>query len=80
MKRWDCNRNENAEDAAVDAFLIELVEVCRRHRMTLGHEDDHGAFEVRSFDEANIKWMLDAQIAIDESRLQAILDETEETP
>lgn len=44
----------------VDAFLAELVEVCRKHGFSLGHEDNHGAFLVEKFDVGNLEWLLDA--------------------
>lgn len=46
MKRWDCNVSERVEDPKVDAFLDEIIAVCRKHEMVLGHEDSHGAFTV----------------------------------
>lgn len=30
--------------ARVDAFIDELEELCKRHRLVLGHEDGHGRF------------------------------------
>lgn len=29
-----------------DAFLREIVQVCEKHGMWLGHEDGHGAFKI----------------------------------
>jgi hypothetical protein len=31
-------------DPAVDIFLAEIVEVCKKHGMSISHEDDHGGF------------------------------------
>lgn len=42
------------------AFLAELAEVCRRHGLSLSHEDRHGAFEVAAYDERNTAWLLEA--------------------
>lgn len=42
MKYVDRTQNPRAL-----AFLRELAEVCRRHGLTLSHEDTHGAFTVR---------------------------------
>jgi hypothetical protein len=64
MSRWDCATNSDVDDAAVEAFIDELVEVCRRHNMVLGHEDKHGAFEVeRIFTEDRANWLRAAHIA-----------------
>jgi len=44
----------------VEAFLNEVVEVCKRHGLSIGHEDGHGAFRVEDYDETNTEWLLDA--------------------
>ena len=46
MKRWIDTLGEHAEAPEVDAFLKEIVVVCKKHGMWLGHEDAHGAFKV----------------------------------
>jgi hypothetical protein len=64
--RWDASVDKGVIDAAVDTFIDELVEVCRRHNMTLGHEDAHGAFQVkRGFNEDRADWLRAAHIAKD---------------
>ena len=63
MKRWDSNRNEQVEDLRIDAFLADLVAVCRKHDLSLSHEDGHGSFLVRlGFDEFFAKWLSEAAI------------------
>lgn len=47
----------------VEEFLQEIEEVCRKHNMSISHEDGHGAFIIERFDEFNIKWLKEAQIA-----------------
>jgi hypothetical protein len=49
-----------AENAAVDAFLAEVVEVCRKHGMSISHEDGQGAFQVRDFNEPDAEWLKEA--------------------
>lgn len=44
----------------VDAFLKEIVEVCRKHKMSLAHEDSQGGFIVQNYREDNILWLLAA--------------------
>jgi hypothetical protein len=41
---WHKGRNEFVTAPAVDAFVTDIAEVCRRHGFDLGHEDSHGAF------------------------------------
>lgn len=64
MRRWNRERGEDVEDPAVDAFLADLAAVCRKHGMSLGHEDHHGVFEVyrQVFPDA-LDWMMGAHIA-----------------
>lgn len=45
-KRWHKTRREDVEDPKVEAFLAEVVEVCKRHGMSISHEDTQGAFIV----------------------------------
>jgi len=50
------------ENKEVDAFLREIVEVCKEHGFSLSHEDTHGAFVVEKYEEGNIQWLMDAMI------------------
>lgn len=47
----------NNECTATSAFLIDIEKVCRKHNLTLAHEDSHGAFLVCGFDAGNIEWL-----------------------
>lgn len=40
------------------AFLSEIVDVSRRHGLSLSHEDSQGGFLVEPLDERNIDWLL----------------------
>ncbi len=46
----------------VDAFLEEIIEVCKRNGFSLSHEDPHGGFEVIPYSEACSEWMWDAAV------------------
>lgn len=48
-------RNES-----INAFLNEIAEVCKKHGLSIGHEDRHGGFEIEPYDEENIKWLMAA--------------------
>ncbi len=64
MKRWDAEKNEDVEVPEVDVFLNDLVAVCRKHGMSLGHEDRHGAFEVyRHISPDALEWLCAAHIS-----------------
>lgn len=63
-KRFVCATGGKIEAPDVDAFLRDVIEVCHKHGMCLGHEDDQGAFQVyREIFPTAIDWLMDAQIA-----------------
>lgn len=61
MKRW-VNRKHgfNVSDKRIDAFLSDIFDVCRKHHLSISHEDGHGAFEIDDFIESNLKWLENA--------------------
>lgn len=66
--RWSQDLGEGSggkvEDPAVDAFLEEIIAVCKKHGMCIGHEDGHGSFLVhREIIEHNLGWLRAAAIA-----------------
>jgi hypothetical protein len=63
QRRWVKKLSAHGEDRAIDRFLWEIIEVCRRHGLAIGHEDTHGAFEIydlKSNPDA-LKWLKDAR-------------------
>jgi hypothetical protein len=58
VKRWDVVKNENVENPKIDAFLDEVIAVCRKHGLSITHEDGHGSFEVSPFKEDYAEWLL----------------------
>ena len=62
MKRYRRGKSGSIENKEVDAFLREIVEVCKEHGFSLSHEDTHGAFVVEKYEEGNIQWLMDAMI------------------
>ena len=62
MKRHRRGKSGSIENKQVDAFLREIVEVCKEHGFSLSHEDTHGAFVVEKYEEGNIQWLVDAMI------------------
>ena len=36
-----------------NAFLAEIIAVCKRHGLVLTHEDGHGSFRVKDYDEGS---------------------------
>jgi sugar phosphate isomerase/epimerase len=64
MQRWHKEKSVRLEDPAVDAFLEEVIEVCKKHGMCIGHEDGHGAFLVERGD-WTFEWLLNAHIGFE---------------
>ncbi len=60
-ERWIENIRKHGEsDLAVDAFLQEIIAVCRRHQMCIEHEDHEGAFRIEPMDENSLDWLAEA--------------------
>ncbi len=46
----------------VKLFLEEVIEVCRKHELSISHEDGHGSFLVEKDYSSNYEWLLDARL------------------
>jgi hypothetical protein len=63
MMRWDRGLGSQTQDDDVDAFLLEVIQVCRKHGFALGHEDEHGGFRVQKHPNPDWeRWLLEAHI------------------
>ena len=60
MKRWNCSANAYIESKSADDFLEEVVSVCRKHGISIGHEDNQGGFEIWPFNESDAEWLMGA--------------------
>lgn len=45
-------------------FLNDIVEVYKKHQLSLSHEDSHGGFIVEKYDPSNVDWLLEAEVKI----------------
>lgn len=45
----------------IDAFLLEVIEVCKKHGLSIGHEDHHGGFQIADYDEEFDFWLWQAE-------------------
>jgi hypothetical protein len=57
MMRWNDRKARYAQNAVVDNFIEELVTVCRKHGLCIGHEDSHGAFIIENLTEGRVNWL-----------------------
>lgn len=60
-ERWNAGAGKQLpSDPRVEAFLDEIEHVCRKHGMTISHEDQHGGFQIHGFETYNINWLRSA--------------------
>lgn len=62
VKRHHIGESKSVENKEVNAFLKEIVKVCKERGFSLSHEDTHGAFIVEKYDNGNIRWLMEAMI------------------
>lgn len=43
-------------------FYNDIDEVCKKHNLSISHEDVYGAFEIEEYDEQNILWLKGAAL------------------
>ncbi|MBP2657918.1 MAG: hypothetical protein H6Q69_950 [Firmicutes bacterium] len=43
-------------------FLNDLVAVCKKHNLSIAHEDNQGAFLIDEYKQKNIEWLMNAMI------------------
>ena len=60
MKRWKTTEDCKVENEKIDAFLAEVIEVSKKHGLSIGHEDSHGGFLVHEFSQDNADWLMNA--------------------
>ena len=54
----------------IEGFLKDYNDICKKHNVSLAHEDCHGAFIIQEYDEENIEW-------VESALIQSELDEYE---
>lgn len=61
---WHTHEGKRRPNEKVSAFMRDLFAVYEKHNMSLGHEDDYGAFLVEENCEANRGWLESAHVEI----------------
>ena len=64
-KYWDIKKKENVLDRKTDLFISDIIEVYRKHNLSISHEDSHGCFIVEDYKgekDFNAKWLSNAHI------------------
>jgi len=65
-ERWDSVQGKRVENRKVDAFLDEVVAVCKKHGFSIRHEDDQGGFIVTGYGKDSVDWLMDASVDMSE--------------
>lgn len=68
MKRWNVAKSVEIENPKIDAFIAEVIAVSKKHGLSIGHEDSHGAFVVEVFSDSNADWLLHAHDDVCDAR------------
>ena len=55
QSRYGSDRSEK-----VTAFIKEIVAVCKKHKLSISHEDQHGGFEIENYDDCFTGWFTQA--------------------
>lgn len=63
MKRWHSKERREVERPDIDAFLQDVIKVCKKHGMCIAHQDHHGSFLVEPIKKINLKWLLNAAVS-----------------
>jgi hypothetical protein len=42
-------------------FIKDIETVCKKHNLSISHEDGHGSFIIEEYKESNIKWLSQAE-------------------
>lgn len=55
---WSCIENKEIETPEnILNFLNDIERVCKKHGLSISHEDCHGGFEIESYQQFNIDWL-----------------------
>ena len=58
---WDRTIGKQIEmPNAMENFLKDIDVVCKKHNLSISHEDYMGAFVIEEYNEDNIEWLFNA--------------------
>lgn len=60
MERQRSPRGSKRENPRIDAFLDEIAQVCKKHGLSIYHEDGYGNFIVGEYDDDDVEVMNNA--------------------
>lgn len=60
MKRWKRKTAEFEEIPEIDAFLEDIERVCKKHKLSIAHEDTYGSFTIENYQASCMDWLKEA--------------------
>lgn len=58
--RNSCNDVLEDKMNRAELFLIEIKQVCKKHKLSISHEDFHGSFKILKYNDNDMRWLLSA--------------------
>lgn len=65
MKRWNTLEGKFVERPDIDAFLEEVIAVCKKHGLSIAHEETERSFTVEQYSDKTADWLRIANINSD---------------
>jgi len=69
IRRWSTIQRGTVSNLKIDAFLTEVLKICKKHRFAIDHEDSHGSFIVVPWDKGEPDWLFNATDGTDEGTI-----------
>lgn len=60
IQRWVMRKQATAVCPEIDEFINDVLHVCRKHGLSIEHEDMNGGFLVTAYNDDAARWLLDA--------------------
>lgn len=65
MKRWNNTTKQYETNQKIDQFISEVIELCKKHSLSISHEDEHGNFIIEPDSTENFDWLAQANDSTD---------------
>ena len=79
-ERFNTETRKYENNKEVSAFFKDILKVIDKHKLTIVHEDVHGAFEVVPANKADVTWLLNARFNFGKHKPNKIPKATKEVP
>ena len=57
MKRWKDSERKDVVNESIDMLLEEIAIVCKKHNLSIVHEDTRGAFKIEKYSNESMLWL-----------------------